>query len=223
MRVTFYRQWDGEHFWETGEFRDIGHVYVDHYDGPVELAKKGREGEEQIAQQQKDLAAHNQQVQDAARNTSEPFAKSLLATKPGEMSPYAKDRYASDVRAINDAYGNARRVGLRALTLRGLNQAPTGAESSIMNTADNGAAVAETGARSDAMDRTLSGGLDALKYYQGQQSQYNALPALDSAGLSNYRRSSMGSTLGDVMGGIGTLAGAAGSVMTGMGGMGARF
>lgn len=191
------------------------------YDGPVEEAKKGRESEEAAAKAAQDKAKKDEGTQDAARATAEPFAKSLLPNGDGSLSPYVKAQYANDLLNIHGTYGNAMRVGLRTLAQRGLGQAPTGAESSLINTQREGEAGADNDAYTNAENRTLSGGLEGLKYYQGQQINYDPNKDTQTQADAAYKRSQMGSTLGDIGSGISTLANAASTVMSGMGKMNA--
>jgi len=116
-------------------------------------------------------------------------------------------------------------IGQKLLAQRGFQSSP-GALSSLVNTADRNAGLQDRQAYTDALGRQQQLGLQGIGYNQQQQQLYNPLSAIGTAsgaygqgGSSAAQRAGMGSGVGDVIGGIGTLAGAAGSVMTGIGRM----
>lgn len=214
----------------TGKVLDWrGHEYV----GPVEEAKKGSDSAKQAAQGQaavagsaQDLSKSNQATQTGARQTVDPFAKSLIPGSNGSLSPYAQAQYqqAKSQNAM-DAQ-NQRQVGAKAMGLRGMNNSP-GALSSVLNTAGQNQNMADTRAYQNAQQATLGQGLDAMGYYTNQQQIYDPNKPLQTAtgaysGEANAAQvMNQSPTLaGDIGMGLMGLGSTAGSLMTGMGSMG---
>lgn len=194
------------------------------YLGPILECKKGREvvdaagkGANALGKQASGIATQDQALQSGYRGDADPFAKSLIATKPGELSSYAGSQYSSDKRMIDrNAEGN-RQVGMRILGQRGFNGAP-GATASLLNTSARDTGAAQTEAYNRAQQSTLGQGLAGINYMQGQQQIYDPNKAIQ-AGTGAYgtgadagfKRSQMGSTFGDIgkgLQGIGQIAAA---------------
>lgn len=206
MRITTKIQWDSLDDFLTNRPPRV-HEYVD-YDGPVVLLKKGRETQEKIGDTALRNAGEDRSIQQGARAQADPFAASLMATKPGELSPYAKEQYGSQVRNINDTYGNNLRTGFKALAYRGMG-GPTGEMASVLNTAGRNRDFATTEAYNQAMQNTYGQGLQGLNYFAGQQQLYDPNRALGTSSEAAYRRGQMGSTMGDIGAGVSTGAQAA--------------
>lgn len=187
------------------------------YDGEWLELKKGREQQAQLTQQQMDLAKGDQATRAANYAAEDPTLKQFESVGPGGMGTAASARYAADLGNINEAYGNARRQGLRSLATRGLSQAPTGAESSMINTANLAQAHDETGAFQNALGMTREDQLAALNARQGLQNIYNPNSAYQGASESAFRQSQMGSTLGDIGAGLAAGASLATVPLTGLG------
>lgn len=180
-------------------------------------AKQGAATEEELG-----LARQNAAVQAGERAKAEPFVSSLEATRPSGMNAYTAATYGAEQDKINQIYRNLRESGLKVLAQRGYGRAPSGMVNSLVASTGNAQAGAETQNFRDALARTEGEKFQALDYRKGLQSLYNPVPAYSvgnqgrgvqgqlsgAASGANVARSSMGSTFGDVMGGISTIAGA---------------
>lgn len=103
---------------------------------------------------------------------SMPFLSSLVATQPGQMSPYAKAQYGSTLRDIGRNYQNSMQEGLKAAAYRGRG-GPGGAVSSLQNAALQAKQGADTEAYNRGMQTTLGAGLEGTQQMQGLQSIYD--------------------------------------------------
>jgi hypothetical protein len=206
------------------------------YSGPVAEAKKGRQQAEQAAtggvnlgNQASKIATTNQGIQQRYRAAGDTAAGTYFgAPNPqtglgkATTQQYELDK-ANIERNATDSIGVAQRMAAQ----RGFQGSP-GAMSSIINTTNRNAGELETGAYNTALQNQQQLGLAGIGYNQ-QQQLYNPLSAIGTAssaygqgGNSAAQRAGMGSGVGDVIGGISSLAGAAGSVMTGLGNMNRR-
>lgn len=190
------------------------------YTGPVEAAKKGRPQTEEAANGANDIANSakiesdkNRQLQLQYKGQSDPFGASLIPGANGALSPYASAQLDQDKRNIGKTYSDVAQTGLRGLAARGMGSAPTGMQSSIINTAGRNAGEAQTNAYENAQKNTLNQGLAGLQYSQGQQSLYDPTKLLSvgdqargTAAQAGKLRNGMGSGLGDVGAGLGSLA-----------------
>lgn len=196
------------------------------YDGIVDLCKKGREqadtaskGANELGQRADNISKADVPIQKGYAAAGDPFAKSLIPAANGALSPYAAAQYEQNKRNIAKTYGDTAAVGLRGIAMRGMGGAPTGLQASIANTAGRNAGEADTNAYENAQQSTLGGGLKGLDYLQGEQQIFDPTRAI-AAGTGAYGtagqvaslRSKMGSTLGDIGQGIGTVAGIAAGV-----------
>lgn len=199
---------------ETGALLDWAFEFND---GEWALLKKGRGEQEQVAKDslarsKSDEATRNQQLAAA-----DPTLKQFESVGPGGMGTAAQARYQSDLNNINRTYNNVRAVGLRNLGLRGLGNAPNGAESSLVNTANLDQAGQENNAYLGGLQQTREDQLAALNARMGLMNIYNPNASSSVASEAAYRRGQMGSTLGDIGGGLTTLAGLATVPLTAMG------
>lgn len=167
------------------------------YSGPIALCKKGRESQAKVTDKSLGLADTYQGVQTGARETADPFARSLISTAPGQLSPLAASQYEQAKRNIASNYEDAARTGLKSLSYRGMG-GPTGEMASVLNTNLRNRANAETDAYNTALGNTYNQGLAGLNYYGQQQGLYDPLRPLGQASSSAYQQSQMGSTLGDI-------------------------
>lgn len=202
-------EWNGERYVIVS--RDV--VF---YSGPVISCKKGREQQQQITQdqinlgqQQVDLAKQDQATRQKQLDLAMPIISRLQNVGANGLSDAASARFASDLGNIQQTYDNARRLNLRSLAQRGLAQAPSGAESSAVNSANLAQARDENQAFEGGLMSTEQDQLNALNALNGLQATYNpnqayqgAEGAYSGAGNSNYQRYNMGSTLGDIGAGI---------------------
>lgn len=191
------------------------------YSGPIEEAKKGRAQAEEAASGANDTANSATHMADVDRSSqmaykkqSDPFAASLTPGADGSLSPYASAQFGQQKRNIAKTYGDVAQTGLRGLAARGMGSAPTGMQSSIINTAGRNAGEADTNAYEDAQKNTLNQGLAGLQYSQGQQQLYDPTKLLQTsisgrgtAANAAGIRNKMGSGLGDVASGLGAFAG----------------
>lgn len=158
------------------------------------------------------------------------FGQSLMPTRPGQLSPYAEAAYENEKRTIDRNAQDAIGTGIRTLASRGmLGPGSAGALSSIASTAANNAANNKANAYETAMNEVPQEGATGAGMVAQEQALANPLNALslgvNSAGtaasigegkalmptplgqIGNFL-GSMGSTFGNVAGGIGKLASA---------------
>lgn len=241
MRVHTFTVWE---FVDGGNLRVVADSWYE-YAGPVELAKKGRgeqkelirlqmeQAKQEELRRQDELAKQEEARQSylAERAKAEPFVASLESTQPGQLSSLAGNQYASDLSNINRTYGDIQQATLRNLSARGFGRAPSGFTTSAINTVGENKGRAETDAYRQAQERTYQQGLQALAYRTGQQglsqTQQNieqqgagtagSLTSANRQGASDaaYRLSQMGSTAGDILGGISDVAGVVAAPFTG--------
>lgn len=177
------------------------------YSGPVaECGKKYRKTQDQIVGDQRKLAGEYKAIQSEERAKAEPFVSSLMATKPGELSPLAQAEYGSQLREIEDTYGRLMDMGLGLISRRGFGSMPGGAYASMTNSMMRDRGRAETEAYTGGQRRTYEQGLAGLGYRQGQQQVYAPSNVYAQASQSNQGRAQMGSTLGDIATGVKLLA-----------------
>ena len=207
------------------------------YAGPVAQLKKGREQAEQAAKggvalgkQGSQIATQDQGIQQGYRAAGDTGAKTYFAapTDPSGLNQYNRSQFELDKSNIARTAQDSISVGQRMLAQRGFQGSP-GAISSLLNTTNRNADASTNDAYVRALGNQQQLGLAGIGYNQQQQQMYNPLSAIGTAssaygqgGNSAAQRAGMGSGVGDVIGGIGTLAGAAGSVMTGLGNMNRR-
>jgi hypothetical protein len=194
-RVEF--EWNGEQYVPV-------HEEFYEYDGPVAQLKKGRDVIDQNMKKEQKYGDKSEGIQDINRNKAEGFVSSLESTKPGELSSLAQAQYANDVDNIVDTHGKNMEVGLRMLKTRGMGSAPSGAQSSLINTANEASGRDQTMAYRNAQATSYGQGLEALKYRTGMQQMYNPLDAWSTSDKAAAARSQMGSTLGDIGTGLKT-------------------
>lgn len=162
-----------------------------------------------IAEMAKNRGLRDRQRTNAYASHIDPFAESLIPTGGG-LSPYAAATLDRQKRDIGRTYSDLASVAQRGLASRGMGSAPSGLAASLYNTNARNAGEAESNAYSDAMERTLEGGLQGSKILQGQEDFFDpnkdfslALQGDKAATDSAVARSKMGSGLGDVLKGIG--------------------
>jgi hypothetical protein len=185
------------------------------YNGEAVLLKKGREEQQQVAsgqleQMKADTAQRANQLAKA-----EPFISGLESTAPGQLSPLSESQYGADTRNIAKTYGDIRANGLRAIGQRGFANAPSGMLASVINTAGQNQGADETHAYENALQQTYGQGLEAAKMRLGLVSTYDPTKPAAVASDAAARRAQMGSTLGDIGGGISQMASAAAGLGTG--------
>ena len=207
------------------------------YSGPIAQLKKGREQAEQAAkggvalgQQGQKIATQDQGIQSGYRAAGDTGANYYFGAPNPQtgLGKAATSQYELDKSNIARTAQDSIAVGQRMLAQRGFQGSP-GAMSSLINTTNRTADTSTNAAYNTALQNQQQLGLAGIGYNQQQQQLYNPLSAIGTAssaygqgGNSAAQRAGMGSVGSDILGGIGTLAGAAGSVMTGMGAMNRR-
>lgn len=119
----------------------------------------------QVAEAEKEAALAAQRQTEQYRQ-AEAIAK-MRETTPGQLSPYAKAEYASDLERIVRTYRNLRESGMAAATQRGLGRSPSGL-ASIANTSTRLQGEAETDAYRRALASTGEDQWRLLGYRTGQ-------------------------------------------------------
>jgi hypothetical protein len=201
------------------------------YSGPIAEAKKGRQQAEQAAtggvnlgNQASKIATADQPIQQGYRSAGDTAAKTYFSppTDPSGLNQFNRSQFELDKSNIARTAQDSIAVGQRMLAQRGMQGSP-GGMSSLINTTNRTAADQDRQAYTDALSRQQQLGLAGIGYNQQQQQMYNPLNAIGTASgafgqgsTSAAQRAGMGSWGSDVIGGISSLAGAAGSVMSGM-------
>jgi hypothetical protein len=148
-------------------------------------------------------------IQNTARNAGNRSAGQLFnLPADGGLNPYLKEQFGREKEQIGKAYGDTLAAAQKGVTARGMGVAPSGASTSMINTAGRNAGEAETGAYGDAVNHQLGLGLEGVKYNQEQQQMYNPLPALGTQMQGGQALQAMGDGSGfsKVMKGVGTVA-----------------
>lgn len=200
------------------------------YDGPIADLKKGRGGLQQsqntgnqLASQAGQIAGQDQGIQSGYRNSGDSLMNSMT-NSTGGLSTGLRKQLANEQGQTGQVYQRVAQAGLKGLAARGMGAAPTGAASSIANTAGNQAAGAQTGEIGNAYGQQNELNLAGVNYAQGQQQLYNPLNAVQAgSGAVNAATNAgqavnkAGSTLGDIGAGLGTL-GSLATTVSGLGG-----
>jgi hypothetical protein len=179
------------------------------YEGLWELAKKGRESQQKVTDQSLANAASDQATRQAQLAEENAGLTKLTHLNPNGLSDEAQSQYGSDLANIGHTYSNARQVGLRGIAQRGMAGSPTGAQSSLLASADRAQAADENSAYNMGLQETHGDLMSALNARQGLQQIYDPNAPLGTASGSAFRQSQMGSTLGDIGAGLSGLAGLA--------------
>ena len=215
MRIYTFIEWDAEG-------RRVAAAWYEH-DGPTAQCKKDSStagdpytGPRTAAMGQLSNVAQNYMgKQNAASGMADPFAKSLFATKPGELSPLAQAQYGSQIREIRDQYNNLMGQGEGLLANRGFGSMPGGAYASLINSNQRNQGGAETNAYGQAQQNTYNQGLAGLQYALGQQQLYNPtqpLSAIVGAPVPPQNSSSLGNTIAGIGQGAAGAASAAATI-----------
>jgi hypothetical protein len=201
MKVLLYTRWTLD---DDGRFVIVEERSRE-YNGPVALAKKGREqmGENAAA------GAAQSKTNNANSNAAFNSARGLLAqdessTTPGSLSPAAAAQFAADRDNISRTYNGMRQTAFSTMGERGLASAPSGFSQVAQNAANRGEADAQTGAYRNAQVNTqnqrnfATTGEANLAGQQGNLGASNLGASTGAAVAQNHA----GSTAGDIMGGI---------------------
>ena len=121
----------------------------------------------QVAEAEKEAALAAQRQAEQYRG-AEDIAGQFQLTRPGELSPYAKAQYGSDLERIIRTYRNLRESGMAAARQRGLGRSPSGL-ASIASTSARLQGEAETEAYRRALGATEGEQWRLLGYRTGQQ------------------------------------------------------
>lgn len=189
------------------------------YFGPIAFCKKGRGGLQQsqntgnsLASTAAGVANGDQALQAGYRNAGDSLMNSMTSTNGG-LSTGLRKQLANEQGQTGQVYQRVAQAGLKGLAARGMGAAPTGAASSIANTAGNEAAGAQTGEIGNAYGQQNQLNLAGANYNQGQEQIFNPLNAVQAgSGAVNAATNAgqavnkAGSTLGDIGSGLGTLA-----------------
>lgn len=182
------------------------------YSGPVDECKKGRGQMEANMKADADAAAANRaksNEQYSKVNTLE--NEEMASTTPGSLSPAAIARLASDRDNISRTYNGIRQTAFRTLGQRGFGSAPSGFGLAAENGTDLGQAQNETAAYRQAQLNTENQREHAMGTAAGLTGTEGSLgnSASGESTSAAVARNKAGSTFGDVMGGIGDIAGIA--------------
>lgn len=180
------------------------------FDGVIATqCKKGRETAEQNAQigqaQAKQQNANSQSQYNTANKLE---GEEVASTAPGSLSPAATAQLAGDTANIDRVYSGMRKTAFATLGQRGMENAPSGMAVAANNGLDVGQEGSETGAYRNAQVQTEAqrqhamGTAASLSGQQGQLGNAN----LNSSEKAAVDRNQMGSTAGDIMGGIAAAA-----------------
>ena len=190
----------------TGE---VLHADFYEYAGPLAEMKKGRGTQKKVEQQQLALAQKEQAERERQRGLAEPIVSEFEQEgAPGGISKYAAAQLAQNMDNIQRMYSGIRQTAYRSVGQRGFGRVPGGVERATENAANRNQALDETQAFRDALADTLGLRKAALDYRTGRQDSSGQIGQSAYSGASDaaYKRSQMGSTIGDVIGGISSLA-----------------
>jgi hypothetical protein len=151
-------------------------------------------------------AAQATSRQDQMYGPTEQFYQSLIPTKPGQLSPYAKGQYAANIRDINRQQGATTQAGLKSIGYRGMG-GPSGAAASTMAGAGQQGQAERTGAYNQALQQTYGGGVQGAGGLTGLQQIYNPnqyyQTAIQGANAQSQAQQAGLAGIGSIIGGIG--------------------
>jgi hypothetical protein len=188
------------------------------YEGPLWECKKGREQAKTLTNdeiaQEKALAAKQAAEQAAADKTIGTFE---TQGQPGQLSPAAAAQLAADNDNINRTYNGMRQTAFATMGARGFGNAPSGFGLAEQNAINQGQAQAGTGAFRNAQVNTQNLEDKALNARMGLSGQdMSGQTAAAGTGLQGAQAmNKMGSTLGDIAGGVAAIAPLAAAPFTG--------
>lgn len=206
---------------DDGSFREIERQSYE-YSGDVALAKKGRQAQSQ------NTGFEQGQAQNYANNASgyNSTVQNLLneeigSTTPGSMSPAASAMYSSDLNSINNTYNGMRQNLYATSGARGFGSAPSGFTQTSLNSINNAQGQAEQSAYNTGQENTEQQRQNAMQTAAGMYgtSTQGELGNTNSATNSAFDQSRMGSTLGDVLGGVSSVLGGisgVGNILSGL-------
>lgn len=188
------------------------------YEGPVNLAKKGRETAADLTSElqglSKTLTGNGQTSYNAAQGI---LGEGIGSSKPGSLTPAATAQLASDNDNIARTYGTMRQTAAATAGQRGYGSAPSGFEKTTENGISNAEAGAQTGAYRNAQENTQNErnlALSGETALSGQQTGAG-LSAAGGALTGAVDQNKMGSTAGDILQGAAGFTGA----LPGIGGL----
>lgn len=176
------------------------------YVGPVAELKKGRNNLQTAANQGNQNTTSGQGIEKAATN----IAQSEVNTNGG-LSPLVAKQLANEKGQIGKAYTGAAQAADKGLAMRGMGSAPSGAASSIKNSAINNEGQAETGATGNAF--ATQNQLNNSAYNQAINANNAVSNDVNSATNAGSALNKAGSTLGDIGSGLSSLSNIAKSFM----------
>jgi hypothetical protein len=146
--------------------------------------------------------------QNAAQNQGAGIVNSEVNTSGG-LSPLVGKQLASQQGLAGKNFQNNAAAAQRGLAARGMGAAPTGQSASIANTATQNAGQADTQLAGNAFGTQNQLNQNALGYLQGQQQIYNPVAANSALIQGGATQGQMGSTFGNVLGGLSNLGSSA--------------
>ena len=179
------------------------------YFGPVAECKKGRNNLQTAANQGNQDTSTAQGIEQQGQN----IANSEISTN-GQLSPLVSKQLANEKAQIGKTYATSAQAAGKGLAMRGMGAAPTGAASSLTNTAINNAGNAETGVVGNAFGEQNE--LNNTALTQPLNAVNTANEGIGAATNAGEAVNKAGSTLGDIASGLGTIVG----LGTGMAGFG---
>lgn len=187
----------------------VGNDGVVEYEGPVVQFKKGREqmgaNAAAGAAASKQQNANSQQSYDTANKL---VGEETASTTPGSLSPAATAQLASDTDNISRTYNGMRQAAFATLGQRGMGNAPSGFQTAASNGLNVGQEGAQTGAYRNAQVQTQAQRQDAEHTAAGLSGQQGSLGASNLGQSTNaaVAQNHAGSTAGDILGGIASVA-----------------
>lgn len=188
------------------------------YEGPVGACKKGRETAADLTSElqglSKTLTGNGQQSYNTAQNL---LQEDIGSSAPGSLTPAAQQQLAADNDNITRTYNGMKQTALSTSGQRGYGSAPSGFAKTTENSINNSEAGASTGAYRNAVQNTQNERNFAETGEAGLSGQQTGagLNAAGGALGGAVDQNKMGSTAGDIAGGVAGLGGAA----TGVGGL----
>lgn len=209
MKITTQARWESIDDFLAGK-PPISENSFD-YDGIIVLCKKGRNNLATAANQGNQNTSQAQGIANSATTLANGEVNSS-----GGLSPLVAKQLSNEQSMIGANYKNAAAAAQKGLTMRGMGAAPTGASSSITNTAINNANTAKTGAIGNAF--ATQNQLNNSAYAQPLNALQTANGGVNAATNAGTALNKAGSLGGDIFSGLSGLTGI-GANLVGMGGL----
>lgn len=194
------------------------------YEGSVAACKKGRDEMASLTSELQGLSTQLTGNGQQAYDTTQGLLKQDIGSSaPGSLTPAAQQQLAADNDNITRTYNGMKQTAMSTMGQRGLGSAPSGFAQTTQNSINQGQANASTGAYRNAVEDTQKERNFATSE-EGTLSGQQTSAGLNAAGgalTGAMDQNKMGSTAGDILGGIAEAAPIAAAPFTGGASLGA--